>query len=276
MYLSYISHNAWHGAAGYAQKNGQLTSLAKRLLSLEGKDIPIIDDLEELDRLCYGNIVYKKLWDKYQFTPLFSRIAESRKIVYELWETVYLLVIDRLLNPRSKLALFQRQGKYLNIRDVSLQHIYRCLDILADAKAQIESHIFSRQRNLFNLRIDVVFYDVTTYHFGSVRTDKLKDFGFCKAGKLNEVQVVMGLLPDRDQAEDERQIAKAQKMIASHKKPSNKKGYRRYIATRGDQEVVGLDEGRISEDIQWDGYAGIQSSETGLDAKSVIDACHQL
>ena len=80
----------------------------------------------------------------------------------------------------------------------------------------------------------------------------------------------------RDQAEDERQIAKAQRMIASHKKPSNKKGYRRYIATRGDQEVVGLDEGRISEDIQWDGCAGIQSSETGLDAKSVIDACHQL
>ena len=124
------------GRLDMLKKNGQLTSLAKRLLSLEGKDIPIIDDLEELDRLCYGNIVYKKLWDKYQFTPLFSRIAESRKIVYELWETVYLLVIDRLLNPRSKLALFQRQGKYLNIRDVSLQHIYRCLDVLADAKAQ--------------------------------------------------------------------------------------------------------------------------------------------
>ena len=40
--------------------------------------------------------------------------------------------------------------------------------------------------------------------------------------------------------------------------------------------MVGLDEGRISEDIQWDGYAGIQSSETNLDARSVIDAYHQL
>ena len=397
------------GRLDLLKQSGQLTNLAKRLLYLDGKDIPIIDDLEELERLCYGDIVYKKLWDKYQFTPLFTQIGASRKISYELWETVYLLVIDRLLEPRSKLALFRRQGKYLNIRDVSLQHIYRCLDILADSKPRIESHIFSRQRNLFNLKIDVVFYDVTTYHFESVRADELKEFGFSKAGKFNEVQVVMGLLLDmeghpigfdlfpgntndgktllqaldalkerffirrlifvadqginskenlhhiksagyeyivsariknfsqalkqqifdpagykvveetaegkaafryqviadhrfryqdaggkghelqdkliiywsadraqRDRSERERQIAKAREMIDSHKKPSDKKGYRRYIATQGETQVVGLDEQRIREDLQWDGYAGIQSSETNLDARSVIDVYHQL
>lgn len=397
------------GRMDILKQQGQLHQLAKRLLLLNGSEVTTVNDLEELNRYCYGDIVYKKLWDKYLFTQLFTEIGKSRKISYDFWQSVYLLVIDRLLNPRSKLALFQRQGKYLNISDISLQHIYRCLDIMADAKHRIESHIFKRQRNLFNLKIDVVFYDVTTYHFESVRADELKEFGFSKAGKFNEVQVVMGLLLDmeghpigfdlfpgnsndgktliqaiealkqrffirrlifvadqginsqanlhhikgagyeyivsariknfsqqlkqqilssegylptqreeegqvsfrykvignhlftyrdgdgkeyelrdniviywsaqraeRDARERERQLRKAEKMIESHKKPSNKKGYRRYIAIKGEQEVVGLDEKRIAEDVLWDGYAGIQSSESNLDAPAVIDAYNQL
>ena len=35
---------------------------------------------------------------------------------------------------------------------------------------------------------------MTTFHFESVRPDDLKDFGYSKAGKQNEVQVMMGLL----------------------------------------------------------------------------------
>jgi len=44
----------------------------------------------------------------------------------------------------------------------------------------------------------VVFYDVTTYHFESQRADELRDYGFSKAHKVNEVQVVMGLLIDKE------------------------------------------------------------------------------
>lgn len=397
------------GRLDVLKEHGQLSRLGKRLFALDGKNFPTIDDLEEVDRFCYGDLVYKKLWDKYEFSQLFSRIAEDRKIQYDLWMTVYLLVIDRLLSPRSKLALFRHQGRYLNLADVPLERMYRCLDILADAKSRIESHIFQRQRNLFNLKVDVVFYDVTTYHFESVRPDDLKEFGFSKAGKFNEVQVVMGLLLDmeghpigfdlfpgntndgatllqalaalkerfyirrlifvgdqginskknlhhikaagyeyivsarlknfskalkqhilsaqdyvtvhsdehgqptfrykvkadhrfeykdengqvhelsdnlvlywtrerarRDRRERERQMRKANALINEKKSFSNKKGYRRYIATEGSQQVVGLDEERIAEDALWDGYAAIQSSQPGMDATSVIEAYHQL
>ena len=51
---------------------------------------------------------------------------------------------------------------------------------------------------MFNMSVDVIFYDLTTFHFESQRADELRDFGFSKAGKVNEVQVVMGLLIDRD------------------------------------------------------------------------------
>jgi len=389
--------------------SGQLSRLGQRFLALDDRKVPLIDDLEEVDRFCYGDMVYKKLWDKYQFSQLLTELGEGRRIHYDIANTIYLMVIDRLLSPRSKLALFRQQGKYINIEDVALPQIYRCLDILADAKSRIETHIFQRQRNLFNLKVDVVFYDVTTYHFESVRADGFREFGFSKAGKFNEVQVVMGLLLDmeghpigfdlfpgntpdgktlletlstlkerffirrlifvadqglmskenlhhiksagyeyiisariknfskslkqhifssegyvvlhkdeegrptvrykviadhrfdyraeqgpsheltdnlviywseeraqRDRQERERQMRKAIAMIDAKKGGSNKKGYRRYIATKGTQEVIGLDEDRLAADALWDGYAGIQTSETTMNATSVIEVYHQL
>jgi len=397
------------GRLDILKQQGQLHRLGKQLLALDGTDVPTLDELEERARLCYGDIVYKKLWDKYQFTPILAGVLKDKKIQYDFWQTVYLLVIDRLLNPRSKLACFEKQGKYINIEDVQLQHLYRCLDVLSAAKTAIETSIFERQKDLFHMAVDVVFYDVTTFHFESNRADDFKEFGFSKAGKFNEVQVVMGLLIDmegnpigydlfpgntfdgntllealaalkqrfsirklifvadkainskknfhlikaagyeyivsarlkssskkikneifgsqgyhcltadqtgdttfkykvlkdhkfsyrdehgstqqlldnliitwsweraqRDRKERKRQIDKAQKMIDKNNKLDAKKGYQRYIATEGEHTVVGLDEERVAEDALWDGYYGIQTSETNLDAKAVIEAYQQL
>ncbi len=53
------------------------------------------------------------------------------------------------------------------------------------------------QENIYKRELDVAFYDVTTYAFESVESDGLKEFGYSKDKKFNEVQVVMGLLIDR-------------------------------------------------------------------------------
>lgn len=60
----------------------------------------------------------------------------------------------------------------------------------------MEEALFAANCHLFNLKIDIVFYEVTTFSFESVRTDSLRDFGFSKNGKFQEVQVVLGLLID--------------------------------------------------------------------------------
>jgi transposase len=67
---------------------------------------------------------------------------------------------------------------------------------LAEHKEEIEKQIFLKNSTLFNQKIDVVFYDVTTYYFESNKADEFKDFGFSKDNKINEVQVMMGLLID--------------------------------------------------------------------------------
>jgi len=184
------------GRLDVLRQSGQLQRLTQRLKRLSGDNSVNYKDLKELNRYCYGDIVYRRLWQQYRLDTILGSLVSGKRVQFDFIHTVYLLVIDRLLQPRSKLATWQSQGRYLCLQEVSLSHLYRSLDILAEGKQQLEGHLFSRYMNLFNHQVDVVFYDVSTYHFESVRGDELRRFGYSKAGKFNEVQVVMGLLLD--------------------------------------------------------------------------------
>ncbi|WP_145453231.1 IS1634 family transposase, partial [Staphylococcus epidermidis] len=67
---------------------------------------------------------------------------------------------------------------------------------LASQKDCLEEHLNKLVAKKFNRNLAVAFYDVTTYYFESVLADELKKFGFSKDNKVNQVQVVMGLLID--------------------------------------------------------------------------------
>ncbi len=170
-----------------------------KLVNKEKTKLRDITTLKEEARLNYGYIVYKKLWNKYSLNQLIKTIGENKKIEYDIEQIVFWLVINRLLSPSSKRAHYLSRQKYINSEnETELHQIYRSLDVLAENKEKIEEDIFNKNRNLFNMQIDVVFYDVTTFHFESQRKDELRDFGFSKANKVNEVQVVMGLLIDNE------------------------------------------------------------------------------
>jgi transposase len=95
----------------------------------------------------------------------------------------------------SKRGTFNNRQRYVTMPKIDL-HLYRSLDILCENKERLEEMLFYKNVNLFNMQVDVVLYDVTTFSFESVKPDSLRDFGFSKNGKFNEVQVVMGLLLD--------------------------------------------------------------------------------
>ena len=158
-----------------------------------------VSTLKEKARVNYGYIVYKKLWDKYSITELLDNLIDKSKIEYSFSSIIFSVVIDRLLLPSSKRSYYFHRDRYFQYDDsLGLHQIYRALDILSENKEKIEEYIFNKNRTLFNMKVDIVFYDVTTYHFESQRQDELRDFGFSKANKINEVQVVMGLLIDTE------------------------------------------------------------------------------
>jgi len=175
----------------------KLLELAKSKKTVcEEKSLP---NIEELDRYNYGYVVYRKLWDRFRLDEILDRLVEDRAIEYDFKSVVFSMVVDRLLKPKSKLALFNNKEDYLGINDeLQLNHIYRSLDILADNKITIEESLFSGNKSLFNVSTDIVFYDVTTFYYESKDENDLKKFGYSKDGKFGDVQVVMGLLIDKN------------------------------------------------------------------------------
>lgn len=179
------------------ENNPSFQRLAKRLAEIS--KLPQSADLRdcsEAEIVNWGYLIYQKIWQEYGLDKLLSQLARNRKVQFSLSEASFLMVVEHLLQPRSKLATYHHQAHFANLPQVTLNQLYRSLDLLCDYKEQLEEALFAANCHLFNLKIDIVFYEVTTFSFESVRTDSLRDFGFSKNGKFQEVQVVMGLLID--------------------------------------------------------------------------------
>jgi transposase len=108
------------------------------------------------------------------------------------------MLIERLHDPCSKRSSYLDQEEYLGVSTVELHHLYRSLDQLSRHAKTIQRFIFNKGLNLFNQKLDVVFYDVTTFYFDSDKADDLRKKGFSKDGKTGKVQVIFGLLIDKN------------------------------------------------------------------------------
>ncbi|MBE3579089.1 MAG: IS1634 family transposase [Caldanaerobacter subterraneus] len=189
------------GRKDIIEGNPSFKRLAERLLEISGGTAEKTDKLQISEGTLrnYGFIVYRKLWQIFGFDSFFDQLKRKHtKLQFDLSSVIFLMVVQHLLSPMSKLSTYEIRSLYLGIPEMDLNHLYRSLDLLAENKENIENYVFDRNRTLFNMSVDVVFYDVTTFYFESVREDGFRDFGFSKDNKINEVQIVMGLLIDSE------------------------------------------------------------------------------
>jgi transposase len=161
-------------------------------------DEPPFNDCGEAELHNYGYLAYLRLWKQLGIEMVLEECQHGTKIQSPIPETVFLMAVQHLLEPRSKLSTYQRQNRYFNMGEIKLQHMYRALDKLNIWKEDIESGLFQYNYTRVGREVDVVFYDVTTVAFESVVADELKNFGFSKDCKFNEVQVVMGMIIESD------------------------------------------------------------------------------
>jgi len=185
------------GRLDVIKDNPSFQNFARRLLELSNAEVAAdLNNISEAEISNWGYVAYKKIWDDFGLEKILETIASKTKISYSLSKTSFLMAISHLLAPSSKLACYNSQARYTGLEPVELNNIYRSLDILAEKKEDIEKQIFDINRNLFNLSVDIVFYDVTTFSFSSCIADGFKEYGFSKAGSPGKVQIVMGLLID--------------------------------------------------------------------------------
>jgi len=186
------------GAVNDLIDSGEIEKLAASLLNLVGKSFNSSPEIKEIKRLQWGaSKLIQTLWKIFKLDDFVK--SQKLKITFDFKAALLLLLIDRFLNPRSKLKTFEKQSNFWGIKtNLDLQHLYRSLDTLADLKVTLEKHLFEINSNLFNMKVNIVFFDATTLYFESDKADDLRKFGFSKDCMFKDVQVVLGLLMDEE------------------------------------------------------------------------------
>lgn len=177
-----------------AEKNKRLKeNTLEKIKNLESeKDIN-----EGLTRKNYGYLVYDKIWKDLKIEKWANSINTRSKINTN--ELLRQMVYQRLLTPSSKKYVYEHRNDYVDFEsNINLGQYYKLLDIISEEKDNIEVHLNKELNKKLNRKLTIVLYDVTTYYFESVKKDDLKNFGYSKDNKVNQVQVVMGLLIDED------------------------------------------------------------------------------
>lgn len=156
---------------------------------------------ESFHCLNVGMTVVKKLWNDLSLPGIFRYFDRNSRAHYAYNDLVFYLCMSRILAPGSKLKKFYDKDDYiLDFNDdiTNLRNLYRVLDRLSEDKPSLVNSLGHQVGKLTGRKVTAAVYDVTTYEFESQCQSELKDFGLSKANKVNEVQVVMGLVMDEN------------------------------------------------------------------------------
>ncbi|MCR4277110.1 MAG: IS1634 family transposase [Candidatus Roizmanbacteria bacterium] len=109
------------------------------------------------------------------------------------------LVVARVFQPQSKRETREVMSDLFGI-DYSIITIYRHLkkEIDHNLKDQFQTALINFAKTGLNDSLHLVFYDVTTLAFDSHAKAGLKDFGYSKDHRFQDVQIVVGLVVNRD------------------------------------------------------------------------------
>ena len=164
-------------------------------------------DLKLIDTLALGTPwVVEALWERLGIGRVLRNIYKARKYKVPYERALLAMVTNRLCEPESKLGVWDRWLEKVYIPScgsLKLDHMYEAMDLLYEHSEQVERQIFNETANLFNLAVDLIFYDTTTASFSidyeddEDSDDAYRKFGYCKEGGWGP-QVVVALAVTRE------------------------------------------------------------------------------
>jgi transposase len=147
-----------------------------------------------------GLLAVEAVWKKAGLDKIFEGVKKKYKIEFDLESVVKLMILNRLIQPKSKLSIMKWKEKIKDekLSNIKLQYLYRALDILAEHKGMLEEQLLQSTYRLFKPSVKLLFYDLTTIYFESQREDVLRKFGYSKENKTDCVQIVLALTVNED------------------------------------------------------------------------------
>lgn len=173
------------------------------------------------DSISWGPVLLAGyLWQQVGLSQIVAKHCQSPRHRFDVAETAFVLVANRLCEPSSEHGLARwlehtfvcdSQGhrwrpdwiaaeavnkkQRVKVQHSQLNQWYRTLDALLAAKEEIEQALYHRVRDLFNLKVDMVFYDLTSSYFCRKQPiGKLRRHGHSKDNRPRQVQVVLGVV----------------------------------------------------------------------------------
>ena len=146
----------------------------------------------------YGHIFLESIYNQLSISRFIESYQRDQAFKYDLDHILKLLVFSRALNPESKKKTFEKKGNYFfELKDFSLDDIYRSLDHLTSLKDDLMIHLNDELKTQGLRDASLVFYDVTNYYFESVEFDGFRERGVSKENKETGI-IQMGLFIDNN------------------------------------------------------------------------------
>jgi transposase len=198
----------------------QLVRLCKSIARVCGLEIRIPDgtsgpateaNLPEgitlgLSRSLGPTLAVAHLWDHLGIGPTLRKLIAQKKASPALERALLAETANRLCDPASKLGVWQHwlERVYLpGCEGLSLRQMYDAMDFLHEHINSVEESVFFHVADLFNLDVDLVFYDTTSCSFAIDEVDDdeddsaLRQRGHSKEGTWTP-QVVVALAVTRE------------------------------------------------------------------------------
>lgn len=171
--------------------------------------------VEPDDSACWGEVlVAGHLWRELGLNAILDECGGKRsQDGPSLSERAFVLVANRLCSPGSEhqlagwleadyvcdrlgerwLAPWEEHGR-VRVNLSWLQQWYRTLDKLLKCQEKIEQSLYLNLRDLFSLKVELVFYDMTSTYFEGEGPKELGRYGYSRDGKPHNEQVQIGVV----------------------------------------------------------------------------------
>jgi hypothetical protein len=172
------------------------------------------DDINVLEAATWGPVLaVRALFEELGLWNILDQFTDPERDKVPFADRAFVLIANRLVRPCSEHGLarwletnfvcdrlgrrFVPQWKTWRRVRVDFQQLhawYRTLDRLERAKNTIEVHLYERLRDLFALKPDLIFYDITSTYFEGVGPEELAKHGYSRDQRRRNVQVIVGVV----------------------------------------------------------------------------------
>ena len=134
--------------------------------------------------------VIEALWERLEIGAVLRDIQRREKCTVPYERALLAMTANRLCEPTSKLGVWDRWLDEVHLpscQGLKLAQMYEAMDLLHRHAEEVERAVFFKTADLFNLEVDLIYYDTTTCSFSIDQSDDdddaaLRQFGHAKEG----------------------------------------------------------------------------------------------